>query len=152
METAASQRVSRSPRCARCRNHGFVVALKGHAGRCRFSQCSCWKCALITARTRIMARQRRIRTSRRAEGRARDAGRTGNRISVPSEVSSDPVSGVTEVPARAADTQDKTYIQLEAAAPSASAAWAPNTDPEIPQKSSDHLKGAQDSAILTGKL
>ncbi|KAM9500914.1 uncharacterized protein Hap1MRO34_006756 [Clarias gariepinus] len=51
-------RSRRSPKCARCRNHGFSVPLRGHAGRCRFARCDCWKCALITERTRITARQR----------------------------------------------------------------------------------------------
>uniref|UniRef100_A0AAY4CHA5 DM domain-containing protein n=1 Tax=Denticeps clupeoides TaxID=299321 RepID=A0AAY4CHA5_9TELE len=61
MSSVAAGKVARSPRCARCRNHGVVVPVKGHAGRCGFSRCRCWKCGLITERTRIMATQRRLR-------------------------------------------------------------------------------------------
>ncbi|XP_026792005.2 doublesex- and mab-3-related transcription factor DM-W [Pangasianodon hypophthalmus] len=152
METVSSQRVSRSPKCARCRNHGFVVVLKGHAGRCRFSQCSCWKCALISERTRIMAKQRGIRKSQRAEEHETGAGETGNGIGAALEVNGDPVSGATErvtkSPARGTDTEDKTYTELEVPGPAASGAWAPTTEREIAQKSSDQCKGIQDNAIL----
>ncbi|KAJ8274509.1 hypothetical protein COCON_G00091340 [Conger conger] len=57
---ATTRKVVRNPKCARCRNHGFVVQLKGHAGKCPFSPCDCWKCSLITERTKIMAIQRRM--------------------------------------------------------------------------------------------
>ncbi|KAG9343337.1 hypothetical protein JZ751_014318, partial [Albula glossodonta] len=56
----ANRKVVRNPKCARCRNHGFVVQLKGHAGKCPFSSCDCWKCSLITERTKIMAIQRQM--------------------------------------------------------------------------------------------
>lgn len=147
METGASQRVSRSPKCARCRNHGFVVALKGHAGRCRFSQCGCWKCALITERTRIMARHRGIRKGQRADEHERGAGETGNGIGASSDANGDPMSGVVRSPARGADTEDRTYTELEAPEP----AWAPNTDPETPHKSPDRCRGAEESAVSAGK-
>lgn len=136
MEPVTSQRVSRKPRCARCRNHGLVVALKGHAGQCRFSECHCWKCALITERTRIMARQRGMKKIQRAEEHERAAGEPGNRT--------DGV-GVTENPARAADTEDRTDTELEAPEPATSGAWAP-------QNSSIHCKGTQDSTALLGRV
>ncbi|KAL6489813.1 hypothetical protein MHYP_G00001580 [Metynnis hypsauchen] len=65
---------ARSPKCARCRNHGFAVELKGHAGKCPFLACACWKCSLITERTKIMARQRRIRRGLPSDGGKTAAG------------------------------------------------------------------------------
>lgn len=61
------QKVPRTPKCARCRNHDFVVPLKGHAGKCQFLSCKCWKCSLITERTKIMATQRRLRKNQRGD-------------------------------------------------------------------------------------
>lgn len=49
------------PKCTRCRHHGLVVPLKGHKKRCPYLSCGCWKCGLITERTRIATLQRHLR-------------------------------------------------------------------------------------------
>ncbi|XP_038608541.1 doublesex- and mab-3-related transcription factor B1 [Tachyglossus aculeatus] len=45
----------RAPKCSRCRNHGFLVPVKGHAGQCRWKQCACRKCHLVTERQKASA-------------------------------------------------------------------------------------------------
>lgn len=51
------------PKCSRCRHHGIIVPLKGHMKWCPFRSCVCWKCHLITQRTRITTLQRRAKST-----------------------------------------------------------------------------------------
>ncbi|XP_074470519.1 uncharacterized protein LOC141754948 [Sebastes fasciatus] len=64
-----AERPRQQPKCTRCSHHGILVPLKGHIRYCPFLHCDCWKCFLISERTRTTSLQRSLKKDRNKEQR-----------------------------------------------------------------------------------
>ncbi|XP_071984102.1 doublesex- and mab-3-related transcription factor B1 isoform X2 [Engystomops pustulosus] len=77
-DSAARVRPPRTPKCTRCRNHGVLVPVRGHSGRCGWKLCTCPKCALITERHKIMAEHKLLPKAPAPEEAPRTSAQAGS--------------------------------------------------------------------------
>lgn len=75
----------RAPKCRRCRNHNILSDLRGHKHQCRFKDCMCSKCVIVTdgqrqtaVRIALYRQQRTIETEMKVNGQPYENGVESN--------------------------------------------------------------------------
>ncbi|WKX94991.1 hypothetical protein Q1695_011890 [Nippostrongylus brasiliensis] len=102
-ETVNGRRV-RDPQCARCRQHGIRVPLRGHKRiLCQFANCKCEMCELVEDRRSLMAKQIKLRRDQQRQRNNGDDRRstdsTGEHdLTEPSSAEVSPCPRIAELP------------------------------------------------------